>query len=266
MDVNEFWQENKRFVVTVASGAIVFVIGSMLVANFFGKELAQQTRAADSANSKLKGEPMFTSSDLEHALQQNAALEEAIAKLSKSVDFQARPRFRLDPTKGSPSNVYFACVSSVREELLRLAGRANLRLPEDLGLPALSPTRELEIVKYLEALDLIDRAVHLALDVGAERIDKIEIKLDSRLASRQGVGEIEKTRVLFTLSGKPSPLVAFLYASQGVTKEGELALTPLVIEKSDLVPARPPSEQANLEVTFCVVRLHPASGEATPQK
>jgi hypothetical protein len=114
---------------------------------------------------------------------------------------------RLDPKAGAATNQYFAAVSRVREELLRLAGRGNLRLPDDLGLPALAPTREAEIERYLEALDLVDRAVRLALANGVQRIDKIEIRLDPKLASRQGVGELEKTRVEVSASGRPAPLV-----------------------------------------------------------
>src|SRR5204863_482021 len=83
--------------------------------------------------------------------------------------FAPRPAFAFDPAKGSASNQYFATVSSVREELLTLAGRNNMRIAEDLGLPALSPTRESEIVRYLEALDLVDRAVRLALASGVDR-------------------------------------------------------------------------------------------------
>lgn len=256
MDLNDYWQENKRFVVTLASGVIVFVIGSMLVDNFFRKDLVAQKRSADAFAGKMKSEAMYSADDLATAQKENEDLKKAVDVLQTAVAFAPRAAFRFDPSKGSASNQYFAVVSSVREELLTLAGRANLRMPEDLGLPTLSPTKEQDIVLHLEALDLIDRASRIALSAGVERIDKIDIKLDPRLTSRQGVGDLEKTRVVLTLSGRPTPLVQFLTATQG-DKDGG----PLLIEKCEMVPARGKSDEAGLEVTFVVARLHAPAAE-----
>jgi hypothetical protein len=277
MDLNNYWQENKRFLVTLASGAIVFVIGLMVIDKLYGDELVHQRAVADSASRKLKSEAMYKASDLATAQSENEALKAVVDVLQKSSAFHVRPLFVLDPKRGSPSSEYFAVVSSVREELLTLCGRANLRLPEDLGLPALSPTRDAEIERTLEALDMIDRVVRLALSAGCERIDKIEIKLDPRLTSRQGVGSIERTRVAFTLSGKSSPMVQLLSLSQGVTAEASpsgpgastsgapgapvalAASGPLLIEKSEMQPRQNKPDEAALEVTFVVARLAPGT-------
>lgn len=253
MDLNNYWQENKRFLVTVVSGVLVFVIGWMLIGKFFGDELVRQRVVADSAARKLRSDAMYTASDLSTAQTENEALVRSVDVLQKSTAFHARPQFVLDPKRGSPNTQYFAVVSQVREELLKLAGRNNLRLPEDLGLPALSPTRESDIARYLEALDLVDRAVRMALAAQCERIDRIDIKLDPRLTSREGVGNLEKTRIVFALSGKPAPLVEFLALSQQPATT-ELAGGPLLIEKSDMLPTRAGSDAA-LEVTFLAARL-----------
>ncbi len=261
MDLNDFWQENKRFVVTVASGAILFVIGSMVVDSFFRSELQGQEREAREKGDKLRNTPLYGPAELGRAQEQNDALLLAIGKLTQAVEFHARPRFQLDATKGPASNQYFGTVSAVREELLRAAGRANLRLPEDLGLPALSPTRELEIQKTLEAFDLVERVLHLALESGVERVERIEIKLDPGLSSRAGVGEIERTRVTFVAAGDPQPLVRLLLASQGRASEGAVPLLPLVLERVELTPARNKTDEATLEAVFCVVRFHPRTSE-----
>ena len=39
MDLNDYWQENKRFVLTVAAGAIAFMIGEMMIGSFIGSDL-----------------------------------------------------------------------------------------------------------------------------------------------------------------------------------------------------------------------------------
>jgi hypothetical protein len=261
MDLNDYWQENKRFVVTVASGAILFVIGSMVVDSFFKSELQSQELQARTSAEKLRNTPMYGPREQQRAQEQNDALLASVGQLAQAVEFQTRPRFLLDPAKGPASNQYFGTVSAVREELLRAAGRANLRLPEDLGLPALSPTRELEIQKTLEAFDLVERVVRLALESGVERVESIEIKLDPALSSRQGVGEIERTQVSFVASGAHQPFVRLLLASQSRASEGASALLPLVLASADLTPARNKSDEATLKAVFCVVRLHPRTSE-----
>ncbi len=257
MDLQNYWQENKRFVVSVAAGAIVFAVGSMLIGSFFRAELAQQRRSADATAKKLRSESMYTQSDLATAQKERDETAQAVEVLRTSVAFAPRRDFVLDPARGAASNQYFGAVSRVREELLTLAGRANLRLPEDLGLPALSPTRESEIERYLEALDLVDRAARMAISAGVQRIDRIEIKLDPGLTSRQGVGQIESTRVEFNMSGRPTPLVRFLEESQspgGSAVSGE-PVGPLLIEKAQMQPARTKTEEVGLEVTFVVARV-----------
>jgi hypothetical protein len=44
VDVNDFWQENKRFVMSVAGGALVFLTGIVLIKNLFGSELNAAAR------------------------------------------------------------------------------------------------------------------------------------------------------------------------------------------------------------------------------
>jgi hypothetical protein len=261
MDLSNYWQENKRFLVTTACGVIVFAILWMVVDRYFGDDLRRQRSIVTTTTNKLARDPMYAPADLDAAEKEHAALAAAVETLSKASAFAPRPQFVLDPRRGSPSSQYFAAVSAVREDLLRQGGRANMRLPEDLGLPALSPTREPDIVRYLEALDLVERAVRTALTTGCGRIDKIEIRLDPRLYSREGVGRIEKTRISFTLSGAGGPLADFLVLSQRAGDKdlnGNALGGPLNIEKADMVPARTGAE-ASLEVTFVCARLSAAA-------
>jgi hypothetical protein len=255
MDLNEYWQENKRFIVSVASGVIVFVTGSMLVNSFFRDDLMQQRKSATSTESKLKNEPMYSSNDFTTAEKENRELKQAVDVLSKAVEFEPREMFRLDPQKGSANNQYFTTVSGVREKLLMDCGRGNLRIQEDLGLPALSPTHEPEIARYLAALDLVDRAVHVALSAGIERIDKIQIQLDPKLASKQGVGDVERTRVVLGISGHTNPMVQFLLQSQNPKD-----FPPLLIEKADIQPARGKANEAKLDLTLVLAELRTKQG------
>lgn len=265
MDLANYWQENKRFLVTAVSGALVFGIGWMVIESYLGKDLVRQRATVNTTTQKLRKDPMYTADDRAEAEKENDELVKAVDALSKAITFAPRPQFVLSQKKGSASSQYFAVVSSVRDDLLRQAGRANMRIPEDLGLPALSPTREPDIERHLEALDLVDRAVRMALVAGCERIEKIEIRLDPRLNSREGVGRIEKTRIAFTFSGKGAPITSFLALSQSPGEKDQNGAPlggPLAIEKAEMLPARGGGE-AGLDVTFICARL--AASEPRPE-
>ena len=255
MDLNEYWQENKRFLVATAGGVVVFLAGMIAVDRAFRGELLALQRSAASASAKLRNDPMYDANALAQAQKDNDELKKAVGVLTEATAFKARPGFRLDPKAGPATNQYFSAVSRAREELLRAAGRGNLRIPDDLGLPALAPTREAEIERYLEALDLVDRAVHLALEAGVSRIDKIEIRLDPKLASRQGVGEIEKTRVEISASGKPAPLVHFASATQMPSRDPGKDPGPLLLDKAEIQVSRQSADEAVLQATFVAARV-----------
>lgn len=259
MNLGEWWQENKRFAVTVASGAIVFVIGMKLVDTFFTQELNASRASLNSAQRKLASEALYSSEQLAQLQRENEALVAATDELRKVVNHQPRPAFAFDATKGAAANQYFQTVATVREELLTLAGRANLRLPEELGLPALSPTREPDIARYLAGLDVVDRAVRMALAAGVERIDKLEIKLDPKLNSKDGPGAIEHTRISLTCSGKAAPIVQFLLLTQDPASGG-----PLIVERSEMQPPRGKADEAVLEIVFDAVRLQEKEPESSP--
>jgi hypothetical protein len=258
MDLENLWQENKRFVLTVAGGVLVFMIGEMIIGQVFGDELNAERRSVASANRDL-GEAMFGADDLTRARSENRALRGALQDLAHAAAFSAREQYRIDPAAGSASSQFFGTVSSAREELLTLAGRNDLRVPDAVGLPALSPTRDGDIERHLEALDLIDRVVHACVDAGVERIDSIDIKLDPKLDAREGVGRVERTRVDFTLSGRTAPIQRFLLATQAGDE-------PLVVQAMELVPSRRSEDEARLEISFTIVRLaaevHELAGDA----
>lgn len=250
MDLNDYWQENKRFLTLVASGGLVFLIGRAVIGSVYGSELSRKQAAVLSAQRELRKE-RFGSGELGTARAVNQELKDAVEVLGNAVSFKADDAFKLAPGGGPPSNQYFEIVTTTREELMKLTRRNNVRVPESVGLPALSPTRELKIVRYLEALDVIDRVVHMAVDAGVERIDKIDIQLDPGLESSRGIGSLERTEIAFTLGGSSTHLVRLLAMSQTAQHGG-----PIMIQDVSMRPERSKTEEARLEVTFLVARLH----------
>lgn len=256
MDLNDFWQENKRFLTIVAGGLVVFVIAEMVISSSFGDDLRAQRRKVVTSTRKLS-ETMYQRADLSDARAQNEELKAATQALAEAVAFRARPEFTVNPRMGSASSQFFNIVARTREELLTLAGRNNMRAPDSVGLPALSPTQDDDIARHLEALDVIDRVVRMAVDVGVERIDRIDIKLDPALDSRKGVRFIERTRVEFEVSGAAEPIESLLLATQAQDDQ------QLLVQSLEMLPSKRRPDEARLELTLVIARLSGvAAGDA----
>ena len=262
MDLNDYWQENKRFVTTVAAGALVFLVGRWALAETYTSDL-DEANASIARSRRGLGDALFTTADRTRAEEQNRELTAAVERLSAGLDFQPRPEFRLDPAGGSSQNQYQRAVSRVRDELLLQANRANLKLDAGLGMPKLSPTRDAEIERYLEALDVIDTAIQLAIEARIQRIDQIQIRLDPGLSGREGLGRIEETRIELTMIGDSLAVTRFLARTQRPDGADEDAGRVLHVGSAELVPSRSKEDELRLDVTLVVVRLHdaPEAGE-----
>ncbi len=250
MDLNEYWQENKRFVLSVLGGCIVFLIVNQVVDSAIGDDLRAQRRTRTSVEKKLK-DPRFGAQDLARARSQYSSLIAAQEELAKSVGYPTRPEFQLDPQKGSAGGQYFSIGSNVREDLLRRAGARNIRVAQDLGLPALAPTREDELARHLDALDLLERVINLGIEERVERIEKIDIKLDPGLRGRHGVGTVEKTRVSMKLVGNSGPVMRLIAATQDKSRGRSI-----LIEELEVLPERTKKDQVRADITFIASRLH----------
>ncbi|MBC8451141.1 MAG: hypothetical protein H8D72_00365 [Planctomycetes bacterium] len=261
MDFDEYWQENKRFVGLVFAALVVFLIARGVVSSTLGGDVQAAARALSNAEGKLKA-PMYDTRDRDAARKENEALKAVVAQLSEAVAFVPREGFDLVDVR-SASSRYHGTLARVREELLPLAGRANMALDGDLGQPALSPTRSEEIGRYLEGLDLVDRVVRLAIDTRVSGVESLKVTLDSGLRSKEGVGEIERTRVSATLVGSGASLLEFLRRARRpeLVPGGQ----PLVIEELDMRAAKR-GVGAELEVRFNVVRLAPLTSDASDEE
>ena len=212
-------------------------------------------KAARQSIQRLKRQlrdPLFTAADRSLAEEENATLLEAVGALEEAATFQARPEFVLDEAMGSAANQYRRAFNRVRESLESAANRANLRLDEGLGMPRLSPTREDEIVRYLEALDLVETVVELCIDARVDRLDRITVRLDPTLHSATGVDRIERTRVGFKMTASSLALSRVLAWSQRPPGGGRV----LLVDELEMTPARSKEDEVTLEVTFLVARLN----------
>jgi len=249
VDLDAYWQENKRFLVAVGAGVVLFLIGWMAIASFFGDELASQRRRQKALEADLK-QPLHSSSALAAARAENEALEQVFGELAGRVEFAPRPEFALRPGDAASSR-YFGVVSDVRDDLLVRCGRAGLAFPDDLGLPKLAPTREQEIARYLEALDVIEATLQLGIEAGCERVDRLRVELDPRLRSNRPVEDLEKTLIECRLVGAAPPLVALLGLLQQ-ERDGRVIL----VERAEMQAARSAGDDVRLDLVLAVAHLH----------
>ena len=249
MDLGGYWQENKRFVVGVGAGALLFLVGLVIESSIWEDERNETRRRIQGLKNQLE-EASYTAEDLAEAERENAGLRTVVERLGAVADFQPREEFAREAS-GSASNQYLRAVSRVREELESRANRAGMALDLELGMPELSPTVEAEIERYLEALDLVETVVDLAIRSRVQRIDKIQVRLDPGLSSRQGLGRIERTKVVFDLTGSSLALDRLLVWTQRPPPDGRA----LLIDAFEMQNARGKEGEVRLEVTFVVPRV-----------
>jgi hypothetical protein len=253
MDVDAYWQENKRFVLAVAGGALLFVVGFAVETAVFQDGILAAQRTAQKYRNDLKA-AQYTAQDLAEVEAENAALKASVERLTAAANFQPRPDFV--PAPGVPvANHYLRTFSRVREELEQRANRAGLALDEALGMPELSPTVESEIVRYLEALDVVESVADLAIRARVKRMEKIQVRLDPARSSRQGVGPIERTRVQLSLAGSSAAIARVLaWTQRPETSDGQGGRV-LAIDQLETSRAAGKAGEVRLDVTFVIARV-----------
>ena len=258
MDLNDIWQENKRFITTVGSGLLVFLIGLFVVDGMYAGDIRTVERQNQSARSKLRVN-MFTSDDREVARDENDALLTSFETLADAVAFKPRPEFDLKERAGSARNVYMSSVDQVRNRVEDLASRRRARLPEGLDLARLETNNVDAIERTLHALDLLERVVVLAVESGVKQVRSADIKLDPAFTARRGLGSIERTKVSVDIVASPDAVARWLLACETPADgnaEFSVRQQALPIDSIDARRAASKSDEVSAKVTFLVVRVN----------
>ena len=108
----------------------------------------------------------------------------------------------------------------------------------------------------MEALDLLDRFLRMAIDAGVRQVTDVRVDLDSGFGARSGVGRVERTRVTVKLVGDSGSITRALAATQS-PPHGK----PLTIQRFDLNAASGKRTELRAEIELLAVRLHAALSE-----
>lgn len=194
MDPHEIWQENKRWIVGILLGVVLFFIADTIIGSVYGS--TSITRQAKSAASRVSSEPMFDREGLSKLQAEAETLGKLEQELIAAVAFAPRPRFDL---KGKGLfHLHFDEVSrDVRARLLAGADRVGADLAaKDVVWP--TPTTPEETQAVLHALDLLDDAMARVFTVaqqvrdarpdaqGLAAIDEIRVEGEKRGSSSRG--------------------------------------------------------------------------------
>lgn len=266
MDLNEIWQEHKRFIVTVAAGLLVFFIADSMVVSLYRGDIDAQRRSALDSKRRLAGsssDGLYTATDRELAEAENDVLRAGYGRMVEAVAFLPRPGFGLADAESSPKFLYQTAAEEVRGRLQDLASRSRAMLPDGLGIETVDTLNVDEIERHLHALDMLERVVTLALQAGVRRIKRIEIDLDPGFTSARGVGAVERTRVRVEAESTADAVVRWLGMAEtplpttGEGGPGELVRRqPLPVADLELRRVSSKDDEVQSNVTFVVVRVH----------
>ncbi len=161
MDLNEFWQESKNWILGVLAGVVLFFLADSWIRGNYDTGPAR--RSLTRAKTTLRKGKWYGAEDLRAARETGETLRARLDEARNRTLYRPREAFRLEG-KGDPSLHYLSLTSKVREEIKRGMDAANVDfLAQDLGLPSQSPVDREEIRRVLVGLDILSDALERLL-------------------------------------------------------------------------------------------------------
>ncbi len=96
MEMNDLWQEHKRFLSIAGAGLVVFLMAYFVIDGRFSAQRNELSRSL-TGNLRALSEPRYGKAELKAAEAENEVLDGAVSELARAVAFETRPRFQYDP-------------------------------------------------------------------------------------------------------------------------------------------------------------------------
>ncbi len=140
MDAHELWQDNKRWILGVVLGVLVFWIAGQVIAGLYGRSAVERRLAT--AQAALKGQSFYAAPALAAAQREREELDAARARLQAALVFQPGQDFVLE-SKVTHDLHWDEVNRRVRRALIARAEALGVELPQkNLEWPPTPPTRE----------------------------------------------------------------------------------------------------------------------------
>mgnify|MGYP001301028390 CR=1 FL=1 len=175
MDLEAFWQTHKRFVVKVAAGALVLLIGNGWQSSVQG-EADKLLRGNLSAQGDLVS--MIESLQGAEGLERGRA--EALAQrlapaIQEAILWKPDAAYQLPKADKSPALFYTSAASKAASKVGDAAATFHADVPRDtrgLGLP--SEVEEGKVVEALAQVDVTERLVRMLIHAGVRRVGAVQ--------------------------------------------------------------------------------------------
>ncbi len=256
MDIGAFVQENKRWLIGCAIGALVWLIASAIVGSLYDVVAAtsEQTGLVRSS----KSAEVYDRDALAAANEEAEKLAVERQRLQQALGFQPGAMYQLAAGR-DPNRYLFEVGSPLKKRVLNDANERNIEIGDkDVSWPV--PTHVDEIRGVLFGLELLDEvatrlfAAHdavrelqpEAMAVRAIRSLKLEERRGQRSAPGRRRGEVDlrdlvvQERVTFTFEGDEAVFALFLEACQ---KPGRT----LAVESWQLLPPQKRGDPCQLK-------------------
>lgn len=216
MDLNDVWQGNKRFILGVGAGFVVFLIGQATIGSLWSATASQQ--AVRSAGTKLNRLETPSRAQLSEVSGENERLSQRLDELVERMRFTLQEEYVLPAREPSPDLLYNEIRSAARDALVDVAARSNIQVAESLGLPDFTPSGREAIQRYLAGLNVVEQVVEAAIVAGVRAVPEIEIA-DTRARKRKSDESfIDALRVRFRIEGSSASIAEVL---KNVVRDGD---------------------------------------------
>jgi hypothetical protein len=204
MDLNDAWQNHRRFILGVGAGLLVLIVGKVVIGTVWNADAA--VGGATARLQKLNKADTVQKSELSAVLGATTKYGERLGELTERMRFKPDARYLLDKNDKTPDLRFTEIRSQATEALVDVAARGNIRVDESLGLPPFTPAGREAIQRYLLGLNVVQEVVESAILADVRAVDSIEI-IDARGKKTKDKRQLAETlTVKFKISGTPSAL------------------------------------------------------------
>jgi hypothetical protein len=152
LDVGAFVQENKRWLIGVALGGVVYLIGSAVIASLYGADAARAT--ARQLVRSAGGTPLYDGQALAAARDEAEALRAERERLQAELAFVPTAKYRLEG-RGAADEYLFQVGRALKQSILTAANERDVQVADkDVAWDV--PTGVDEIRGVLLGLELLD--------------------------------------------------------------------------------------------------------------
>ena len=182
MNLEDFWQENKRWILGCGVAALLFLVAKAVIAGIYTPRWSD-VRQHEVA---IARQEMFTRAQLATAVAERDQLNQTIASLVSAAHYDLDPKYDLKTVGGSPEVYWASTYGAVRRALLDAAEADNVEFAED-DFQWPSPVERDEIQRALFGVSLVEHTVRTLLAAHA--------KVTGRDFEAQGLRSIERFRM-----------------------------------------------------------------------